>query len=561
MLLNRLKFQRKLMVVFAGMALLPTAVLVLVSYHLISQSLERWAKHQIALTLADSAAIVRDAEKLAHALELYENVPLTEDTQYLAVDFDLVDALAASDLKAVKARAAELAVRYGGYLIAIYDRTGHRVFSTDPNVPPANLTDSNFLRPLAELPDAPTTSDGLANQGFLTCAMPVFSEDGRQRLGAVVVGKSMPLTPIQMQEQMATIKHKLGALTTHIGEGETEYRRTEKRTTFIALLIAAALIVAVAFWLSKILSKEINTPIRSLVAGTEQIANGNLNYRVQVQTDDEFAVLANAFNQMVADLKGRTEELKRAEKIAAWQDIAQKLAHEIKNPLTPIQLSAQRLQRRYHNNREGFAELLERCTQIIITEVEGLRHLLDEFSLLAQMPAPQLSLVNLRETIDSTLELFGELPTHIDCQIDFQPNLPPVVADTEQLKRAFFNLIKNALQAMSEVDTETQRDRIEASELKRQDSGFRIQGTLTIRAFVSDHPSRVFVQFTDTGVGIPAEVCPKLFTPHVSTKKEGMGLGLAIVKKILTDLGGDIRLEEAESTQTGTTFTLWLKVA
>ncbi len=102
-----------------------------------------------------------------------------------------------------------------------------------------------------------------------------------------------------------------------------------------------------------------------------------------------------------------------------------------------------------------------------------------------------------------------------------------------------------------------------------QNSGFkvstgstrRIQGTLTIRAFVSADPSRVFVQFTDTGKGIPPEVQPKLFTPHVSTKKDGMGLGLAIVKKILTDLGGDIRLEEAEPDQARTTFTLWLKAA
>ena len=88
-----------------------------------------------------------------------------------------------------------------------------------------------------------------------------------------------------------------------------------------------------------------------------------------------------------------------------------------------------------------------------------------------------------------------------------------------------------------------------------------MQGTLTIRAFVSGDPSCVFVQFTDTGVGIPAEVRPKLFTPHVSTKKEGMGLGLAIAKKILTDLGGDIRLEDTQPDRTGTTFTLWLKMA
>ena len=128
---------------------------------------------------------------------------------------------------------------------------------------------------------------------------------------------------------------------------------------------------------------------------------------------------------MVSDLKTRTEELRRAEKIAAWQDIAQKLAHEIKNPLTPIQLSAQRLQRRYRNNPDDLSEVLERCTQTIITEVEGLRRLLDEFSVLAQMPAPELSPVNLRETLDATLGLFDEFPDHTDCQIDFPADLPP----------------------------------------------------------------------------------------------------------------------------------------
>ena len=227
------------------------------------------------------------------------------------------------------------------------------------------------------------------------------------------------------------------------------------------------------------LAKGINTPIRSLVAGTEQISDGNLDYQVAVQTDDEFALLAGAFNRMVSDLKARTEELRRAEKIAAWQDIAQKLAHEIKNPLTPIQLSAQRLQRRYRNNPDDLSELLERCTQTIITEVEGLRRLLDEFSVLAQMPAPELSPVNLRETLDATLALFDEFPNHIDCQIDFPADLPPVSADADHLKRAFLNLINNALEAMSE-------DREQ-------------KGCLTIRAFVSTDQSKVFVQFTDTG--------------------------------------------------------------
>ena len=537
MAMNRLKFQRKLMILFVGMALLPTVVLVLVSYHLISRSVERWANHQIALTLTNSAAIIGDASELAHTLELYENLPLTDTAELLAVDEGLVAVLDNFDSEAVKIRATELADTYGGYLIAVYDWDGHLVFSTDPNHPSETL--NTFLPSLEALPDGPTISQELADQGFLICGVPIFSEDGMRRLGAIVVGKSMPLTPAQMQAQMSAIQNKLNRLGPDIDAEGTAYRRTERRTTVIALLIAAALVVILAFFVSRILAKGINTPIRSLVAGTEQISSGNLDYQVAVQTDDEFALLAGAFNRMVSDLKARTEELRRAEKIAAWQDIAQKLAHEIKNPLTPIQLSAQRLQRRYRNNPDDLSELLERCTQTIITEVEGLRRLLDEFSVLAQMPAPELSPVDLRETLNGTLALFDEFPDHIDCQIDFPADLPPVNADADHLKRAFLNLINNALEAMSEEGGK--------------------KGCLTIRAYVSTDQSTVFVQFTDTGPGIPPNVRPKLFTPHVSTKRDGMGLGLAIVKKVMTDLGGDIRLEDSQPDQVGATFTLWLR--
>ncbi len=546
MVMNRLTFQRKLMLLFVGMALLPTVVLVLVSYRLIGRSVERWANHQIALTLANSAAIIGDASELAHTLERYENLPLTDAAELLAVDEDLVAVLDNFDPAAVKIRATELADTYGGYLIAVYDWDGHLVFSTDPNHPPEMLT--TFLTRLDELPDGPTISHELADQGFLICGVPIFSEDGRKRLGAIVVGKSMALTPAQMRAQMSAIQNKLSHLEADIDAEGTAYRRTERRATVIALLITGALIVVLAFFVSRILAKGINTPIRSLVTGTEQISDGNLDYQMAVQTDDEFALLADAFNRMVSDLKARTEELRRAEKIAAWQDIAQKLAHEIKNPLTPIQLSAQRLQRRYRNNPDDFSDLLERCTQTIITEVEGLRRLLDEFSVLAQMPAPQLSSVNLRETLDATLGLFDEFPDHIDCEIDFPADLRPVSADADHLKRAFLNLINNALEAMSEESDPPPLAEGEAE-----------KGCLTIRAFGSADRSKVFVQFTDTGPGIPPEVRPKLFAPHVSTKRDGMGLGLAIVKKVMTDLGGDIRLEDTQPDRSGATFTLWLR--
>lgn len=543
MIRPHLNFQRKLMAVFVGLTLLPTLVLVLVSYHLIGRSIERWAGHQIANTLENSALILRDAKELAHNLELHETDLLTHTAEILAVDFDLVAGLDSLNLENVGIRSAELADDNAEYLIAVYDRLGNRIFtSVSSELPPLNLAE--FLNPLDELPDAPTVSEELENQGYLICGMPIFSEDGVQRLGAIVVGKSMPLTPAQTRSQMASIKNSLGSIKSQLGTlesnmdaGGTVNRRTEKRTTSIALVITAVLVIALSFWVSRSLARGINTPIQSLVAGTKQIADGNLEYKVEVLTDDEFADLARAFNRMGNDLKKRTEELRRAEQIAAWQDVAQKLAHEIKNPLTPIQLSAQRLQRRYQNGDEDFGELLDRCTQTIITEVEGLRHLLDEFSLLARMPSPQIASVNLRETIDETLELFDNVPSNIDCQIDASPDLPLVTADAEYLKRAFFNLIKNALEAMSETNEQS----------------------LTIRAFTSADASKVCVQFSDTGPGIPPEMRPKLFMPHVSTKKEGMGLGLAIVKKILTDLGGDIRVEESKFDSAGATFTLWFK--
>ena len=356
MMRPHLKFQRKLMAVFVGLTLLPTLVLVLVSYHLIGRSIERWAGHQIALILENKAEIL-------HPLTLHEIGLLTDTSERLAVDFDLVAALDPFDFETVEIRAAELADDNAGYLIAVYNQSGKRVFSSEaPDLPPPNLAD--FLNPLDELPDAPTVSEELGNQGYLTCGMPIFSEDGIQRLGAIVIGKLMPLTPAQMRMQMASIKNSLGSgkselgtLESNIDEKGTVYRRTEKRTTFIALVITSVLVIALSFWMSRSLARGINTPIQSLVTGTQQISDGNLDYKVEVKTDDEFADLARAFNRMGSDLKIRTEELRRAEQIAAWQDIAQKLAHEIKNPLTPIQLSAQRLQRRYQNDDED----LEHC--------------------------------------------------------------------------------------------------------------------------------------------------------------------------------------------------------
>ena len=336
-------------------------------------------------------------------------------------------------------------------------------------------------------------------------------------------------------------REKIDELKIRVGEGQASYqhaaatRKPALKEMFIVLLLTSALILLIAFWATSMISRSITEPIQKLVRGTKQIAKGNLKYQVSVHTEDEFAILADAFNQMTEDLEHSTEELKRAEKLAAWREMAQKLAHEIKNPLTPIQLNAQRLQRRYHTNPEGYGELVDQLTEIIIDEVEGIRRLLDEFSRLARLPAPELKLTDVREIIEKAVELMGELPANTTINSDITTNLPPVYADEEQMKRAIFNIIKNAIESMMGEG-----------------------GKLTIKAYPSKE--QVIIQFIDTGPGVPPEVQSKLFVPHFSTKKDGMGLGLAIVKKTIDAHGGEITVD-TNPPAPGTTFTIQLPIA
>ena len=192
-----MKFQRKLLLTFTGMALFPTIILVLVAYHLISQSIEHWADYKIAATLAN-------AKKLAYQLELHENQPLTFTAEELALDPDLVAALETpADSSLINQRMTELADAYQEYILALYDQSGQAIYRTHPDIPPTHLTD--FLYPLDELPEDPTTSEELKHQGVLISGMPIFSEDGTSRHGAIVVGKLIPLTTAQARDQLAHI--------------------------------------------------------------------------------------------------------------------------------------------------------------------------------------------------------------------------------------------------------------------------------------------------------------------------------------------------------------------
>ena len=483
--LPALKFKSKLILVFALVSLIPTVSLILVSHLIIT---DRW-------------------EPVSEELTRLRVLPMSEKAMEIASDSSFIQALEdGTDLLEVDLGLPE------DYIVTIYDMNGDRVFSTSDEPILTERLDSleaAGLPPIDEFrpwePVIPREIKVRSKELALSAVMFQSAGDGRI-LGVVAVG--LPSAPVD------------------IGG-----------TPIIAVLtLSAALIFTIALWISSLIAREITHPIQILAAGTREVAGGNLDWQVNIQTRDEVGMLADSFNQMTTRLRRSTAELKRAEKAAAWRDIAQKLAHEIKNPLTPIQLSAERLRRRYYSKREGYEQVLDECIDTIVDEVERLRRLLDEFSRLARMPTANPLPVDLNDVVKKAARMYGEFPENVEVRTEFAEGLPEVLVDPEQMRQAFFNIIKNAVEAM--------------------DDG----GTLTMctRSFVDLEDRHIEAEFADTGPGISTESMEKLFTPHFSTKRGGSGLGLAIVQKIVTDHGGDISVKSEAGE--GTAFTLRIPI-
>jgi two-component system nitrogen regulation sensor histidine kinase NtrY len=212
--------------------------------------------------------------------------------------------------------------------------------------------------------------------------------------------------------------------------------------------------------------------------------------------------------------------LMRAQKVAAWGEVARKLAHEIKNPLTPIQLSAQRVRKAWLKSAPDFEHVLTESTSSIVEEVEALKNLVDEFAQFARLPAPNLAPGSLHEVIDQALSLYDGLFAQVHIDRRFAVDLPPVRLDPDQMKRVLINLVDNAIEATEK------------------------RGRLTISTEFDQRQGRVRLGVADDGPGIPVDVRAKLFVPHFSTKRRGSGLGLAIVSRIVQDHQGTIRVEE-----------------
>jgi two-component system nitrogen regulation sensor histidine kinase NtrY len=222
----------------------------------------------------------------------------------------------------------------------------------------------------------------------------------------------------------------------------------------------------------------------------------------------------------------------RAQKVAAWREVARRLAHEIKNPLTPIQLSAERLRRHFAGAAPQARALVDECTQTIVGEVESLKGLVDEFSQFARMPSPRTVPTDLGQLITDTVALYNGIFTDVRIDQWFAPGLPLVRLDAEQIRRVIINLVDNAIEAMER------------------------RGQIVVETQLDAANSLVRVVVADDGPGIPAAERDKLFLPYYSTKRRGSGLGLAIVRRIIAEHGGSI--DVGDNTPRGTRFTIEL---
>jgi two-component system, NtrC family, nitrogen regulation sensor histidine kinase NtrY len=226
-------------------------------------------------------------------------------------------------------------------------------------------------------------------------------------------------------------------------------------------------------------------------------------------------LLIESFNKMAEDLKENRRKRLEAEQIAAWREIARRLAHEIKNPLTPIQLTVQQLKDKYPGDDPKYQKLVTDCTEIVTEEVENLRALVQEFADFARMPALLLAPKNINDIVQDIIRLYP------DARIrqNLSPNLPTMQLDIEQIRRVLINLIENGIDAAGE------------------------KAHITIETEISE--DEVCLRVSDNGPGVPEEERQRIFQPYISSKDSGMGLGLAVVRGIIEDHRGHIFVTDA----------------
>ena len=618
------KFQTRLILSFIIISILPTALLFVVASNLLAQSIGRWFDEQIERSLQESLEVAQ----AFYRNSINNSVYFAEQLSEILTDKRM---LREQELLTTFLKTKQQEFRLGE--IAVYTLEGEELTRlVNPNIPLGqfNLTHAKILE-VGKTGKQRSLTASLPEGDLIKSLVPIHSKwESNQIIGVLLVDYFVEASLAVKMKSIRSAFESYKQIKIHKSPILGSY--------LLTFLLATLLVLFSAIWFGMHLAKGMTVPIQQLALGTRIIAEGNLDYKVDVEANDEVGMLVDSFNQMTANLKRMTDEvterrryietvleniatgvvsitpegmittfnraacrileiqqadvlkqhyrilldrhdmkrvitmlrqiseqhdesyeehfdvkinhktlslfvnvnrmydeqdkylgmlivfddltqLLHAQRIAAWREVARRLAHEIKNPLTPLQLSAERLRKQAQKKSPRYEEIFDECTQTIIAEVDGLRHLVDEFSKFARMPAIVKAPTALHDLLKQTISPYAQHHKHIRFSARFAKEITTIPADARQLKQVFVNLIENAIQAMNE------------------------EGELFVQTAHDARRRVAIIKVADTGPGIPDDRKERLFIPYFSTKGSGRGLGLAIVHNIIREHGGAIRIE------------------
>jgi two-component system nitrogen regulation sensor histidine kinase NtrY len=319
-----------------------------------------------------------------------------------------------------------------------------------------------------------------------------------------------------------------------VGSSRRELVLLTRRIEWISAAAGAAALL-IALLLTWWFSARITRPVQEMALAAREVTAGRWDARLDIRSYDEVGQLGTAFNDMTRTLGVQKERLLQTERVAAWRELARRLAHELRNPLFPLQITVENLQRAQQLDHQQFMEVFNESTTTLKTELANLNSIVGRFSDFSKMPTPKFEPIDLNDSLRDTLRLFDARFNEVGKpaiarELFLRENLPQIDADPELLHRAFQNLVLNALDAMP------------------------AGGTLTLRTAELD--GKVAIEITDTGTGMTKEDSARLFTPYYTTKPQGTGLGLAIVQSVVSDHHGTITIASEEGR--GTTIRIEL---
>ncbi len=647
------KFQTKLVLSFITLAFVPSVLLFFVASKLFSYSLDTWFNLQVENSLKESLYVAQSYYKnyeknsIYYARNLAQTIVrknfLAEENTDLLFNFIWAER-----------------VKYGIDAIKIFNKDRATVEIFNPELQGTQFLD-DFSNLVQEGFKNVTTSEfKLVNKAFVVVGMsPIMAAGPKNVRGVVLVAYFIP------KSMVSTVNEIKNTFEEYKQQKLLKY--PVKTGYIMTFLMITLLILFSAIWFGFYLAKGITVPIQKLAEGTKAIARGNLDFKIDVKSNDEISILVDSFNQMADDLyhgkikfEATAENLKktnieldehgkyleavidnidagvisidqtgkitminrgavnilkipagnyrgkyykyafdtallntvrtlikkmnkrklarmeeqievtvkdsaltlltkihvlknnqnkylgmvivfddltefiRTQKIAAWREVARDIAHEIKNPLTPIQLNTQRLQKKFKTNSPDFKEVFEESTKVIVSEVNGMKELLNEFSNFAKMPASKPKPNSLHDIINEVIALYNGVNGNVKIVKSYDTQIKLINIDYEQIKRVFINLFDNAIEAMNN------------------------EGRIDIGTYLDKINNTVKIKISDCGEGINAKIQKKLFLPYFTTKKRGTGLGLAIANRIITDHNGTIKVMPNETK--GVTFLLELLV-